>query len=121
MGRLRLIGQRIPTLRTARAALPPKVADEFYKTRQWVEFAAVVKQERGNKCEEPSCGYRGLRLIADHIIEVKDGGALLDRRNVKIRCSPCHNRKTAETSRLRALNALPPSKDGLPLQPNNRD
>lgn len=119
MGRLRLVAQRIPTLRTARAMPPPKTSDEFYQQPEWRSFSDRVKRERGNKCED--CGYSGLRLVADHIIEVKDGGALLDRRNVKIRCSPCHNRKTAEMARLRAMNALPPSKDGLPLLPNNPD
>lgn len=114
MGRLRLIGQRLKPLQTARATVPPKVADSFYQSPAWREFASTVKKERGYRCEEVDCGYRGPRLIADHIIEVKDGGALVDRRNILIRCMPCHNRKTAQAQRQRALGMLPASIGGLP-------
>lgn len=114
MGRLRLIGQRIPTLRVERAAPPPKVADHFYQSPEWREFSTAVKKERGYGCEVAGCGYRGPRIIADHIIEVKDGGALLDRRNILLRCTPCHNTKTAQAQRQRALGALPASINGLP-------
>jgi 5-methylcytosine-specific restriction enzyme A len=117
MGRIRLIGQRIKPLNVARAAVPPKTADSFYQSPAWREFSATVKAERGNRCEEAGCGYHGPRLIADHIIEVKDGGALLDRRNILIRCTPCHNRKTAQAQRQRALGSLPASKGGLPTKP----
>ena len=114
MGRLRQLGQRLKPLHTARAAFPPKTSDSFYQSPEWREFSTAVKQERGNCCEEQDCGYRGPRLIADHIIEVKDGGALLDRRNILLRCMPCHNTKTALTQRQRALGALPASVGGLP-------
>mgnify|MGYP000223311406 CR=1 FL=1 len=30
----------------------------------------------------------------DHITALKDGGALLDPRNVRALCTPCHSRKT---------------------------
>ncbi len=115
MGRLKLMGSRVAPLRTARAATPPKVADAFYQSPAWRSFSDEVKAERGRRCEQVGCGYRGPRLIADHIIEVKDGGALLDRRNILIRCMPCHNTKTAEAQRLRAINALPASRGGLPV------
>jgi 5-methylcytosine-specific restriction protein A len=34
-------------------------------------------------------------VYGDHIIELQDGGALLDPANVMLRCAPCHGRKTA--------------------------
>ena len=56
-------------------------------------WAASVKQRDGFACQQ--CGGRGGRLIADHIIEIDDGGALLDVKNGMTLCLPCHNRKTA--------------------------
>jgi 5-methylcytosine-specific restriction endonuclease McrA len=35
-----------------------------------------------------------MRVYGDHIIELQDGGALLDPSNVALRCAPCHGRKT---------------------------
>jgi 5-methylcytosine-specific restriction protein A len=36
-----------------------------------------------------------VRLIADHVIEIDDGGAPLDVNNGMTLCLSCHNRKTA--------------------------
>jgi 5-methylcytosine-specific restriction enzyme A len=44
-------------------------------------------------CQE--CGRAGCRIYGDHILELKDGGALLDEDNVLLRCGSCHGRKTA--------------------------
>lgn len=79
---------------------PPKVAAPFYLSPEWRRLASSVKAERGYACEE--CG-RDMRaapraLHADHVIEVKDGGAALDRNNIMLRCQPCHNRKTAKVA-----------------------
>ncbi|MFW9626860.1 MAG: HNH endonuclease [Sulfurospirillum sp.] len=34
--------------------------------------------------------------IADHIIELRDGGEPLSLENIQCMCSPCHNRKSAK-------------------------
>ncbi|MBL4757496.1 MAG: HNH endonuclease, partial [Rhizobiales bacterium] len=60
-----------------------------------------IKSERGNRCEK--CPQAGGRIIGDHIIEIKDGGAPLDRSNVMLLCIPCHNKKTAKAKKNRAL------------------
>ena len=36
------------------------------------------------------------RLIADHVVEIEDGGAPLDVANGMTLCVACHNRKTAQ-------------------------
>lgn len=56
-------------------------------------WAASVKRRDGFACR--SCGMLGGRLIADHVIEIDDGGAPLDVNNGMTLCLPCHNRKTA--------------------------
>jgi hypothetical protein len=41
-----------------------------------------------------ACGKHATYLEADHIVELKDGGAPLDPANVLLLCRPCHARKT---------------------------
>lgn len=71
---------------------PPKLADEFYRSPEWRRLVREIKAERGAWCQR--CGS-GHRIIGDHINELKDGGARLDRTNVELLCQSCHNKKTA--------------------------
>ena len=71
---------------------PPKVALPFYHSPEWRALVRSIKLERGAWCE--TCGAAG-RIFGDHVVEVKDGGALLDPGNVKLLCGRCHGRKTA--------------------------
>ncbi|WP_161992612.1 HNH endonuclease [Aureimonas leprariae] len=81
-----------------RVLSPPKEAEPFYLSPAWRGLVAEVKQERGNRCED--CGAGG-RIIGDHIHERKDGGSDFDTGNIRLRCIPCHNRKTAKAKRAR--------------------
>lgn len=47
--------------------------------------------------------FRIERLIADHIKERQDGGALYDVNNGQALCPTCHGRKTSEARRQRFL------------------
>jgi len=92
-----------PSLRTVdvRAAAPaPKRADPFYESPEWRAFVAQLVEKRGRICEDPKCDGRthrpGMRVFADHLIELEDGGAPLDERNVMLRCGASHSKKTAE-------------------------
>ncbi|MCP1200066.1 HNH endonuclease signature motif containing protein [Notoacmeibacter sp. MSK16QG-6] len=87
----------------ARLTAPPKVAEPFYLSPEWRRLIAEIKRERGNRCED--CGARGsknIRIIGDHVDEISDGGARLDRRNIRLLCTPCHGRKTARAKRERS-------------------
>lgn len=98
MARLKTIGSRVASV-APRASPPQKVADPFYLSTEWREFARAVKTARGFVCENPDCrrdcrhAPRG--LIADHVVERKDGGADFDVMNVMLLCIACHNSKTA--------------------------
>ena len=83
-----------PTISHAPVTLkaPPKLADEFYRSPEWRRLVREIKAERGSWCQR--CGS-GHRIIADHIKELKDGGARLDRSNIELLCQSCHNKKTA--------------------------
>jgi 5-methylcytosine-specific restriction protein A len=54
-----------------------------------------VKRRDGFACQKCAACGEGVRLVADHIIEINDGGAPLDVNNGMTLCVACHNRKTA--------------------------
>lgn len=85
-----------------RVAAPPKQAEPFYRSAAWVALVRDIKAERGNWCER--CGSTH-RVVADHKVERKDGGADLDPGNVELLCQACHNRKTAQARARRAAGA----------------
>lgn len=94
---MRTIGAK---LRPGRPKLepPPKLTLPFYRTMEWREMMAGIRKARGNRCQDPEhdpCTSRwDRRIYGDHIVELKDGGALLDPRNIMLRCPSCHQRKT---------------------------
>jgi 5-methylcytosine-specific restriction enzyme A len=82
---------RLTTLRprvemaSQRLTPSPKVADPIYQTPAWRTLIAAIIEQRGRRCEDPKCktpGRTGMRVFGDHIKELKDGGALLDPRNI---------------------------------------
>lgn len=95
-----------------RVAAPMKAPDPFYKSQEWLDLRDTLLRQRGRRCEK--CGKTAeddgapVRLIADHIVERKDGGAELDPGNIQFLCvaeggngrpqsgrsGGCHNRKT---------------------------
>lgn len=92
-----LVAASAPTIRSA-----PKLVDEFYRSPEWLALVASIKRERGNVCQDCGADGRKVRLFADHITEIRDGGAKLDRRNIRMRCGRCHGRKTEAERRKRA-------------------
>lgn len=94
---------RLPnTVAALPAALktPPKIAELFYQSPEWRSLVASIKRKRGGWCER--CGSTR-RVIGDHIIERKDGGAELDESNIQLLCIRCHNTKTAKAKAFRVL------------------
>lgn len=84
----------VGVLDTSIAKEPPKRADGFYTSLEWRALMKEIKAERPNCCER--CGRTGTRLFGDHVVELKDGGAPLDKRNVQLLCGSCHTAKTAQ-------------------------
>lgn len=79
--------------------------DKFYQSREWRDFARAVKAQRGYVCEACGADMSGnpRALIADHIVERKDGGVDYDPMNTRLLCTSCHNRKTSATATARRL------------------
>ena len=98
MGRLTALPSRLgsmpPKLKAA-----PKIAEGFYQSSEWRKLVARIKRQRGAWCQR--CGSTD-RLIADHIVERKDGGAELDENNIELLCAAHHNAKTAGARAKRA-------------------
>jgi len=88
------LGAPAPKLKAA-----PKQAEGFYQSGVWRSLVARIKRIRGAWCER--CGSRN-RVIADHKVERKDGGAELDEANIELLCAACHNAKTAKARAKRA-------------------
>jgi 5-methylcytosine-specific restriction enzyme A len=91
-----------PRVSMASQRLPPrpKTALPVYSSPEWRALIASIIKRRGRRCEDPRCQSpnraAGERVYGDHVIELQDGGALLDPTNVMLRCAPCHGRKTTE-------------------------
>lgn len=79
-----------------RAPASPKETDPFYLSVRWRRFRAWYMGKHP-LCEQ--CEREG-RLIpadmVDHVIEIKDGGALTSEENAMSLCWKCHALKTAE-------------------------
>jgi 5-methylcytosine-specific restriction protein A len=96
--RLKMLKPSIPTLdlRVAQPMPPPpKRTDPFYSSGAWQAFRKLIINERGAECEIPTCRQSGVKLYVDHRVELRDGGAPLDRSNVQVVCATCHGAKTA--------------------------
>lgn len=88
----------LASLQTAKA--PPKTANKFYLSPEWIALRDRVRREAGGRCQAIGCGRIEPRMFVDHRVELRDGGAALDRRNVWLLCGSCHSRKTiAERAR----------------------
>jgi 5-methylcytosine-specific restriction enzyme A len=71
---------------------PPKQRDDIYASPQFLDWRKAVIARAGHMCQR--CGRAGVRLFADHIVELKDGGELLNMANGWALCGSCHTTKT---------------------------
>jgi 5-methylcytosine-specific restriction protein A len=94
MPRLRSQPNRL-SVAPPRLSMPPKEVQPHYRTPEHQAWAREVKRRAGFRCQAEGCTAKGQRLIADHIIELRDGGAPLDPENGRALCLACHNTKTA--------------------------
>ena len=89
---LKEVGFAVPFAETRTLVPPPKVALPFYLSPEWRSLMAEIIDERGRRCE--ACGRTGCRVYGDHVVELQDGGARLDKRNIRLLCGSCHTSKT---------------------------
>jgi len=105
VGKLKQLPARIGGL-GARVKSLPKRAESFYTSVEWKAYRKAHRawtraKQGGVWCRV--CGAVG-RLILDHEIERKDGGDDFPPYDqAHWYCTGCHNRKTAEARKARAL------------------
>lgn len=109
MARLPTARHGLPAFNAGTAPPPPKVADRHYQTAEHRAWAAEVIRRAGGLCQ--SCG-EPRRLIADHVQELRDGGAALDLDNGRALCWPCHTTKTAAVRAARHARRATPDGQG---------
>jgi 5-methylcytosine-specific restriction protein A len=102
MPRLRTLPPLVTPRNTNTVQLAPQYKDPFYQTVAYREWRRLVIARAGRQCEHvdghgrrctkiaPVC-----RLYAHHIVEVKDGGALLDPGNGRALCHQHHEQASA--------------------------
>jgi hypothetical protein len=64
----------------------------IYTSTRWRTHA--TKFRRGYKCEQPNCIL--LADVTDHIIAIRSGGAIWDKRNWRKLCNKHHNKKRGQ-------------------------
>jgi hypothetical protein len=87
---LKSIGRKLRPSTNWKLKLPAKVADSFYASPPWRALLASIIKARGRRCEDPdhdeAMPRADRRIFGDHVVELRDGGAGLDARNVMLRC-----------------------------------
>jgi hypothetical protein len=119
MTRLRSLAPRLRSINTSAIKPPPKIKDAVYNSPEFAAWRSIVIARAGGQCEAVVDGQRCPkakptdRVYADHIVELKDGGSLLDPNNGQCLCASHHEIKTADVRRYRAdLGSL--TKPNLP-------
>lgn len=108
--KLRFAQPRIPTADISIAKQPPKVKDPELSTPEFRAWRRAVMHRAGYRCQWVEHGQRCTksapdhRLIADHIVERKDGGAPYDPANGQALCDSHH---TLKTNAARAKRMVP--------------
>ncbi|WP_338643385.1 HNH endonuclease signature motif containing protein [Novosphingobium olei] len=90
----------LPTMGAA-VPLPVKRADTFYQSNEWRRL--VVRRRLDRDYQQARARAKpNERLILDHIVERKDGGADLDPKNTQWLTHSEHQAKTARSKRARS-------------------
>ena len=101
MARLHTLPPRLSVVDVRTAQPAPKVSDPHYQTAEHRAWSAAVLRRAGGACQAQGCGRSGGRLFADHIRELRDGGAPFALANGQALCGSCHTTKTAQERRRR--------------------
>jgi len=100
MSKLRSLPPMLRPFDTSTTRLPPKTINPIYNSPQHNEWRATVIARANGQCEAIVNGRRCTnakplhRVDADHIIELRDGGAAFDPNNGQCLCRMHHKIKS---------------------------
>lgn len=100
--RLTALAPRVGMIDTRRVRPAPKQVEPIYKSAQYQAWRAAVIARASGRCQRPGCGRAERRMFADHIVELRDGGAPFDVGNGQCLCGSCHTAKTVAARAARA-------------------
>ena len=100
MGRLKAIGSRVGSM-PAKVKAAPKSVEGFYSSAAWRDLVRDRKRDADYALARQRA-KPGERLILDHKVERKDGGADLDPANTEWLTFSEHQAKTAKARAARA-------------------
>jgi hypothetical protein len=109
MPKLKSLAPLVRSTNTATTPLPPKVKAAVYTTPSFRLWRNAVVRRAGARCEAVVDGHRcsmaapDHRVYADHVIEISDGGSVLDINNGQCLCASHHELKTV-AARYRRLS-----------------
>ena len=108
MPKLRTLSPLVRSTNTATTPHPPKVKATVYTTPQYRVWRATVVGRAQGRCEyHDHHGHRctraqpEYRMYADHIVELRDGGAVYDSSNGQCLCYMHHTIKSNEVKKKR--------------------
>ena len=107
MPKLRTLGPLVRVVDTNTTRLPPKQVDPRYNSPEFRWWRAEVVRRAGGQCEARDNGvrcskaYPEHRMYADHVVELRDGGAPTNINNGQCLCSSHHQLKTMEARKQR--------------------
>lgn len=106
---LRSRGNKLKPSTRFKVMVPPKRADKELLTPEHKAWRLIVCRRAGWRCEWVESGQRcnksaalGDRMVADHIIEREDGGALYDPANGQCLCVQHNTKKGIDARAARA-------------------
>lgn len=100
MGKLKAFGSRLGAM-PPKVKMAPKAVERFYSSPQWRGLVADRKRDP-DYLEAKRRARPGERMILDHKVERKDGGADLDPANTEWLTFSEHQAKTARARAARA-------------------
>jgi 5-methylcytosine-specific restriction protein A len=100
MGRLKAIGSRVGSM-PAKVRAAPKGVERFYSSAAWRDLVRDRKRDPDYALARQRA-KPGERMILDHKVERKDGGADLDPANTEWLTFSEHQAKTAKARAARA-------------------
>jgi 5-methylcytosine-specific restriction protein A len=82
------------------------LTNPLYHSKAWRSTSKRVLERDGYRCQIRLPGCLGRATAADHIVELADGGELLDMANLQAACKPCNTakRNTMVAARARRMS-----------------